>query len=329
MLEYRELIDGIRKSYPNYYPRHYDQNVKENKRQERVQIAEGLSQELYEHFVDMQPDGYTADTKPRPVFMPRSEIYQSIELMTDYMLANDHARGLMIKREADGMLRNDEIYPILGEGARRYQQRELILTDDEKRRVKVCEVCQSNFVDDSRRKNAKVCGVICRKQKDTLRNRVAYNEKIKGLADEKRLKRDHERQDFEYPFYSPYEISSLSNRSERAYGDDKVERTLYNRDEEYDSTRLNGRRKPKYVGRDEFDDKQPFNYRPKGRNPVETDKDFKAKSGAVIVRNLSEISKDELDAEKFLEADEMRGISRVKPYARRVSEGFTLEKHAI
>jgi len=327
-LTYKELVEGIKSSFPNQYPKHYVQNATENTLTERTQIAEGLALELYEHFVGIQPDGYKMDDKPRTVFLPRADINRSIDLMTDYILSDDFVRGLMVRREAIGQIKDDEEYPRLGEGARYYMEWkpiwDAILTDEEKTtRIKVCEICESEFIDSSRRKNAKVCGQVCRKRKDALRNRGNYNENVKGLADEKRLKRDHERQDFEYPFYSPYEMYSLSNRSEQAYGDEKVERALYKRDERYDSIRTNGRRKPMYVGRDEFSER-PFDYRPRGRESK-----LEPKFGPVITRKLSDITSEELENEKFIEADKMRGVLRFASFNYKGFDNFTSEKHAI
>ncbi|MFE4430834.1 hypothetical protein ACFRH9_28330 [Peribacillus butanolivorans] len=307
-MDYSQLISEIKRYYPNTYRRHYKEYMEQGSFWARMNLAEGLAHEVNEHFVDMQHAGYKASEQPHPVQLLPSRSSQAIDKLVDFALANDHFRGLTLRREANGQTRVDEDFPPLGEGAREYHNREWVagvpISVAERRRTKVCEGCHAPFIDKSRAKNAKVCGDTCRVRKDALRKRAEYNSSELGLQSEMRLKRYRDRQQSEYPFYSPYEMSTIGDRSERAYEERKIDRQAYKKDENYEAgpdaspmanfVRFEGRRKPMYVGRDEFSQK-PFNYCPRGRNP----KPVEENNGPVIVRNLSEIK----DEDTFKNAD--------------------------
>lgn len=327
-MDYSELIAAIKRYYPNYYRRHYKQYIESGSLWSRMNIAEGLANEVHEYFTDMQQDGYKADMPPRPVQLPPKQSGQSIELLTDYVLANYHERGLALKRESDGLSRIDEEYPPLGEGAREYLERCFIgvpINPAERRLLKRCEVCEGLFIDNSRAKNAKVCGNSCRARKDVLRKRLEYNKSELGLRKEKRLKRYRERQDLEYPFYSPQEMHELASRSECVAEDKRIDNIAYKNDEEYDGVRFDGKRKPMYVGRDEFD-KKPFSYRPSGR---ENKKEPAVKWGEVVVRKIGQYTAEELEAEKFVDAEKAKGLHWLDPCRSEALAEYTSEKHAI
>jgi hypothetical protein len=327
-MDFSKLVSEIKRYFPNHYRRHYKQQMADGSLWSRMNIAEGLANELNEHFVVIQSDGYKAEEPPRPLQLPPQGIGTSIELLTDYVLANYHVRGLTLRREANGQSQVNEEFPPLGEGAREYLERCFIglpINPDERRKTKTCEVCDSSFIDNSRAKNAKVCGKSCRVRKDALRQRERYNKSELGLRSEKRLKRYRERQELEYPFYSPLEMYELSNRSEQVAEEKKIDAVAYRQDEEFDQIRFNGKRKPKYVGRDEFSEK-PFDYRPTGRPDK---KEMAREPGAVIIRKLSDFTAEQLEAEKFVEADKMRGVWPLEVSRGKGSQGYTLEKYAI
>jgi hypothetical protein len=325
-MHYSELVSEIIRFYPNHYRKHYMEHMTSGSFWHRMNIASGLATEINEHFVVMQRDGYTVEMSPRPVELPPRQSGQAIELLTDFALANYHLRGLSLKREASGQADVNEEYPPLGEGAREYLERCFVgvpINLDERRRTKTCEVCESPFIDKSRNKMAKVCGQTCRDRKDALRQRERYNESELGLKNEKRLKRYRERQDLEYPFYSPLEIYELSNRSEIVAEEKKIDAVAYKQDVEFDQQRFNGKRKPMYVGRDEFD-KKPFSYRPVGREKLKVPSFWW--SDKVEIRKIGvDVSTEQLEAEKFVDADKMRGGMRIQ----RQYTNYTLEKHAI
>ncbi|MCA1059765.1 hypothetical protein LCL96_12485 [Rossellomorea aquimaris] len=303
-MNYNHLVSEIFRYFPNYYQRHYKEFLASGSFWSRMNIAEGLSHEVNEHFVDAQKPGYTATVNARHVQLPPSKSGRAIELLTDYVLANDHVKGLSLKREASGDAQTNEEFPPLGEGAQGYLERCFIgvpINPAERRRVKKCEICESNFIDRSQRKNAKVCGDTCRSRKEALRKRAEYNAKVHHLESETRLKRYRQRQEYENPFYSPYELNEISTRSERVYEDNKIDLFAYKQDEDFDAVRLNGKRKPMYVGRDEFSEK-PFNYRPKERMKTKSSVQW----GEVTVRKIADIGMEQLEKEKFVEADENR-----------------------
>lgn len=294
-----------------------------------MNISEGLAHEINEHFVGLQRDGYKASEQPRPVMLPPNKNGLAVELLTDYVLSNYHLQGVTLRRDSvSGQLKDDEEFPPLGSGAKEYHQREWVagvpISIAERRLTKICEGCYAPFIDTSRNKLAKVCSDECRKRKDAMRKRAEYNASELGLYAEKRLKRYRDRQQLEYPFLSPLEMRDSGQRSEFTKEDKVIDNVAYKFDEEFDGIRFEGKRKPGYIGRDEFD-KKPFNYRPKGRNP----KGKEEKPGPVLVRNLSEISQEELDAEKFVEADKMRGVWRFKFSNTNGSTHYTSEKYAI
>lgn len=83
-----------------------------------------------------------------------------------------------------------------------------------------------------------------------------------------------------------------------------------------------------WTGRDEFSERS-FDYRPKGRHPKETIKDLENKNGPVVTRKLSDLTAEQLENEKFVQADKMKGILRMNPRATTDSSAYTSEKYAI
>lgn len=339
-MEYTRLIEEVGRYFRNYSRRHYMEHVGDMRYEERHKIADGLAHEINDYFVDMQPDGYKATEQPRPVKMPPAKARRAIELLTDYLLADDHLRGLTLRREANGQTKVDEEYPPLGEGARQYFEREIYgppFKPEEVRRTKTCEICSSKFIDRSRNKLAKVCGPTCFKRKDALRNRVVYNGEVHGLENESRVKRYRERQDFDYPFLSPYEMSNMGGRSEKAFEWQKIDRIAYRQDESFDAgsdaspmanvTRFEGRRKPGYIGSDELSEKA-FQYSPKGRNSTQADESHKP--GPVITRKVGvNVTRETLEAEKFSFAKTQIGRNWNEVSNGKGLNGYTVEKYAI
>jgi hypothetical protein len=307
----------------NRYTRHYQAHVEDGNVRQRKKIAR-LKLERMEEL----------------------EISNSyfIELLADYILADDHLRGLSLMREATKTAKDNEEYPPLGEGAREFHQREWgagdVLTIGERRRVKVCEICESPFIDNSRAKNAKVCGDTCRGRKEALRKRADYNESELGLFNETRLKRYRVRQDHEYPFYSPQEMYEMSVRSERVYSDDQLERVGFKQHDasewtiagetiEVSKPKFHGKRKPMWVGNqfDELSDKV-YNNAPKGRSRfIDTEE---SKNGPVIVRKISvDVTEAQLEAEKWANANKIRGLGVLIPRHDKENLSDTSENHAI
>lgn len=331
-MNYNEFTDHIKAYFPNNYKKHYVQHAADGGLTERVEFAGELADELRQQFASIQRNGYTAQMAPSPVQLPPHDVLLGTELLTDYILAEDHVRGLKLQRDANEFEKFSDEFPPLGEGAQELLERSYLgvpLSIGEKRRVKECEVCRSEFIDCTKPGNAKVCGPTCRERKDAIRKRKSYNESELGLVGEARRKRDRQRQDYDYAFYNPYEMNELSTRSESSYDEDKLDRQAFKHAEDYAEWRLEGKRKPKFVGRDEFDDKKPFNYRPKGRNKPQNEADWTQKNGEVVVRKLSDITAEQLESEKFIAADKMRGVLRINPFVSRVEGDLGSEKNAI
>ncbi|WHY93750.1 hypothetical protein QNK12_09935 [Neobacillus cucumis] len=301
--------------FPNFYKRHYEAHVKDGNLQERKRIVRIKLQRM-EDFNLQDPS--------------------TLELLADYLLAEDHLRGLSLKREANEIAQDNEEYPPLGEGAQEFHQREWIVGDvitiGECRKVKVCEICRCKFIDRSRAFNARVCGQTCRERKDALRKRADYNQSELGIKNETRLKRYRVRQDHEYPFYSPQELYELSVRSEQVLGDDKLERKAYKHGEATElenGPRFQGKRKPMWVS-DKFGElsDKSYNFQPKGRSRfIDTEEE---KNGPVIVRKISvDVTEAQLEAEKWANANKMRGLGVMIPRNDQENEGDTSENFAI
>lgn len=275
--DYQELERAIRRHFPNKYLSQYRRHAGET---DRVAIAKGLAEELRFHVEHSgkRPPGY----------------FDTIDALTDYILAEDHARGLKSARDASGKTRIDDEFPPLGYGAERYLTREIHdhrFTEWEVKRTKVCEGCFCKFIDCSEKKNRRVCSESCRMLKDARRKREEYNREVHGLSGEIRYKNDRQRQDLEYGFYSPEEMQELADRSEKVWEEDQLDWMSFQQDEKYDKTRLNGKRKPKFFEKDEEDDSGEQNagndYRPAGRNKKEREEE--RESSPVIPRTLAEV----------------------------------------
>lgn len=203
----------------------------------------------------------------------------AIDLLTDFILAEDHARGLMLKRspnnEESALEELRKEYPPLGEGAqeymRNYIERQYIgvpLSIGEKRQlakltVKRCEICESEFIDRTKNGIAKVCGDSCRKEKERRRQKRLYNNNVYNI-DEARYKRDWQRQQYEYPFFSPKELYELL-----VYGEIVLNADSFNRGKlsKKAYTTIDGERSPHdYGGR-----KKPVF---KSLNEIENDKNY-------------------------------------------------------
>lgn len=175
-----------------------------------------IAAESAEFATDYYRDTHVGDDGRFPTYTQRARL----ERLADYVLAEDHAKGLALRDRAKVEPEKDEVYPQVGSCARQLMERRFFLectggqlTEYERSRVKVCEVCGCEFIDRSRRKNAKVCRYPCLETYGALKKRRQRNE------GEARLLRYRERQDLEYPFYSPAELFEISRRGESVIED--------------------------------------------------------------------------------------------------------------
>lgn len=234
-----ELLATVRSSLPNTKKRHYRENAM-TPSEHRPRIAQSTASLAYRYFVQRQPDGYVSKfgKAARPPYMPIANEHGAVELITDFYLADDLAAGLTLtdrfREETD---ENCLDFPPLGGAARAYQDMELnLLTRKMMTRRKFCESCQSYFIDTSPAHNAKRCGPRCLRWSEMLRLRRYRN-------DDNRRLRDTERQQHEYPFYSPYELEHVNQFPERCYSDEAIDRKVQSR-------KRNGRKKPQGVTMD-------------------------------------------------------------------------------
>jgi len=215
--------------------------------------------------------------------MPTMNERYGLERLADYILAEDNARGLSLRTRANMEANKDEDYPEIGSVARLHQERIYFLectgrtlTEDEQRRVKVCAVCGCEFIDRSRRLNTKTCRYPCVGTYDTLRKRRERN------AGEVRLLRYRDRQDLEYPFYSPAELYEISQRGETIIKDIGDVMTIAKLRQE------RGRRIPTEFNMDNDD-----GYFPNEHKRWRSQEDAESLSGPVITYNLNDVEEPE------------------------------------
>ncbi|MBT2761872.1 hypothetical protein [Paenibacillus sp. ISL-20] len=201
-----ELLAAVRSALPNTRKRYYGEYAK-TPLPHRMRAV-----------IDVLPlaYGHTTDGKPS-----QNEIHV-VELLTDFLLADDLADGYLLRdRFREETDENSLEHPPLGGAARAYQEMEMnLLTPALLERRKVCECCLSYFIDTSPARNAKRCGPRCTRWSEMLRIRRHRND------GDDRKKRDRKRQQFEYPFYSPYELEHVNQFPERCYTDDSIDRKI-------------------------------------------------------------------------------------------------------
>lgn len=209
-----------------------------------------------------------------------------LERLADYALAGDHAQGLALRDRAKLVPEKDEIYPQVGSCARQLMERRYYLectggqlTEYERSRVKVCEVCGCEFIDRSRRKNAKVCRYPCLETYGAMKKRRQRND------GDSRLLRYRERQAFEYPFYSPAELFEISLRGESVVEDIGDVITVAKLRQE------RGRRTPTEITMD-----SEVGYFPNGHKRWRSEKEAEALAGPVVIYNLN---RKETEGEAF------------------------------
>ncbi|EGG35252.1 hypothetical protein [Paenibacillus sp. HGF5] len=266
----------VRAALPNTKRKHY-RLYAGTSQTDRTAIAADMADISDRYFRETQPDGYVTEYR-KPARRPKLRTLnacQSLELLTDYLLAEDHSKGLSLRDKAKIEAGEDEEYPPLGAGARAFlgysYYLECIgegLSEKERRRLKVCETCRCEFIDTSPAINALVCGDKCRLKKDAIRKRVERN-------DDDRLKRYRERQAQEYPFYSPVELYERTTRGESVRGDviEAADRARIKQER--------GKRKPTNVTMDL--DRQ---YYPNNHKRWRSQKEGKELSGEVVTYNL-------------------------------------------
>lgn len=262
-----EIFKAARSSFPNRKESHYRKHAL-TPFHHRYRIVVDSAAHIMRYYVERQPVGYVARGYGRPARNPVMTTVNErwcIELLTDFLLADDLAAGLRLKDRFRGETDENCLeFPPLGCGARAYQDNELnFLTPEDMKHRKVCESCLCYFIDTSPAKNAKRCGPRCTRWSEMMRIRG-----YRGEGDERR-KRDKERQQHEYPFYSPYELEHINTYPERCYSDESIDRKVQA------EKRGRNRQKPQGVTMDSKNVTSHF----KPYNPSE-----KGESGALLTR---------------------------------------------
>ncbi|MED2184376.1 hypothetical protein [Bacillus wiedmannii] len=195
-----------------------------------------------------------------------------LEKLANFILADDFNRGVMLTDRPREKGTEKSEYISLGEGARKFRRLEDSInpfTDKQIQRIKKCEVCEGNFIDESRAGNAKVCGESCRSIKDSTRKRKEYNRDEHNLEGEGRYMREWQRQQLGYTFYSPYELNHIGDYNEIKPKD--IERLVSEVNSEF---AMNGLRKPRFNSLSELevseDYKESSDYVPRfGKKPAD------------------------------------------------------------
>lgn len=179
-----------------------------------------------------------------------------LDKLANFILAEDFNQGVMLTdRPREKGTEKSEYVP-LGEGARKFRRIEdglIPLTDKQLQRMKKCEVCEGDFIDESRAGNAKVCGESCRSIKDSTRKRKEYNRDEHNIEGEGRYMREWQRQQLGYTFYSPYELNHIGDYNEIKPKD--VEQLVSEVNSEY---AMNGLRKPKFNSMSELEGSKDY-----------------------------------------------------------------------
>ncbi|MGF7033736.1 hypothetical protein J2T17_004684 [Paenibacillus mucilaginosus] len=254
-----EIFREIREAFRNRKRANYRQHVL-TPADHRLQIADDTAALAFRYYRERQPDGYVAQGYGLPArapYLPTETERASLELLADYILADDHAAGLMgADRFREELDEYSLEYPPLGAGARAYQEAELnLLTADDMEHRKVCEVCRSYFIDISRANNAKRCGMRCTRRAEMIRKRTSRNGGDRRLSDMRR-------QQLEYPFYSPYELEHINSFPERCYKGETM-------DSVQSRNRAGGRKKPQGITMDSREvavHHRPYNPRTEGES---------------------------------------------------------------
>lgn len=193
--------------FPNWTRTNYRTYAKQPLDQ-RLLISETMAELYDEHYYDNHVGG---DGR----FRTRLEC-QRLERLADYILAEDHAKGLSIMRDPYNMPRDRDLIVPPGLGAREFMRKHSIRIyceadaegAVEKFGGKLCQMCQHPF---EGRGNQLNCGPTCRRLYKTLWER----EKRYGTVE---FEGERNRMQLEYGFYSPEELINIQKRSELPKG---------------------------------------------------------------------------------------------------------------
>jgi hypothetical protein len=291
-IQHAGLTAIARRGFPNHKRAHYRTHA-ETPLTSRNEMTREITDELIseewaqlDHTKVEDKPLLAVGTSTHTLINGRPSLPALLDHLADYILAEDHSRGLKKTRMPDEYAVEER--PYIGSGAAefvllRYYGR-LRIGPRNRHRIKRCEVCEWFFLDRSRNNRAKICGNECLTYKDKIRQRV-------GRTGDDRLKKDQERHTLEYPFYSPVELREIPFYSETPTKDSRMGRNETRGREDYakdnaddmDKRFRNGRRAPKWVPESEYEGKR---YNPKGNARWRDGEE----PGDVVAYNMREVS---------------------------------------
>ncbi|MCC0566545.1 hypothetical protein [Brevibacillus borstelensis] len=221
-IQYEGLAAIARRGFPNHKRAHY-RTYAETPLTSRIGLVRMITDEVVsekwsqlEHvkaedrWERVTDKPLLAVTTSAPTLIDgRPSVPALLDHLADYILAEDHERGLKQMRVPDEYAVEDR--PYIGSGAAEFvllrYYGHLPINRRNRHRIKRCEVCEWFFLDRSRNNGSKICGDKCLAYKDKIRQRIRR-------TGDPRVKRDQERHTLGYPFYSPVELREISYYSE-------------------------------------------------------------------------------------------------------------------
>lgn len=318
--DYDKVIDLITDTFPNGKKSQYEAYSKRNLIR-RMIVSEDMASAVRGLFASRQPERYKPSEPVKPKVLPTFKEWNALELVADFILAGDHARGLALRRKAD----DDEAdlskleYPPLSTAARHVLERQYIgfpLTIGERRKVKTCDICGCEFIDPTKNLSAKRCEKACRDEWDRRRKRREYNDDVHDIQEE-RYKRDWQRQQLEYPFYSPKELRELKSHGEIVVSEDnfmsgKLAKRYYDTvDGEQSPHDFGGRKAVKHKGLTDLEGSKKYeNYRMRHDPRGHDRKAYNIWWGKVKPYKLSDVTPEYLEDSKFVESRDIINVYR-------------------
>lgn len=288
-IQYGGLAAIARRGFPNHKRAHYRKHA-ETPLASRIglvrQITDDLAGEEWAQLEHVKAEDRWERVADKPLLAVstsahtlidgRPSVPALLDHLADYILAEDHARGLKQTRVPDEYAAEER--PYIGSGAadfvvlRHYGH--LRIGPRNRRRVKRCEGCEWFFLDRSRNNMGKTCSDECARYRDKIRKRIQR-------TGDPRTRRDQERHMLEYPFYSPVELREIPHYSETPTKDSKMERG-----------KRNGRRTLKWVPESEYEGKR---HRPRARGKWREAEE----PGKIVTYNVRDVTAEWMRAREW------------------------------
>jgi predicted RNA-binding Zn ribbon-like protein len=218
-MSYNDVLSGVKAKFPNLAKKHYTKHMK-TPLEERNATAKAAGKVIRRHFAERQDTGFQ---KRKKAYLPNETENNRLEMLADYILAEDHAEGLQVRRKPfdwdELAFAEQTAAPQMGEGAAEYAglfERGEIPADAH---IRICDICEFPFIDPTKNRSKKRCGELCHEEHERRRQRAAN----KNNPGDHRYKRERERQQLEYGFYSPVELQEIERYGESIYSVDSFD----------------------------------------------------------------------------------------------------------